>query len=75
MTRPPGVLVPTEVNATTVRRGDLLTIGGKALVVRDLIALPVGGRRLALDSGESFTMRPTTVLTVNRRITLRPRCG
>ncbi|GAB2918568.1 hypothetical protein [Streptomyces mayteni] len=75
MTRPPGVLVPTEVNAATVRRGDLLTIGGKALVVRDLINLPAGGKRLAFDSGESFTMRPTTVLTVNRRVTLRRWCG
>ncbi|WP_049580377.1 hypothetical protein [Streptomyces sp. SBT349] len=72
------VLVSVEVDATTVRRGDEIMIGGQIFTVSDLTAAPRGGKRLEFASGETFLLRPHTVLWAARRISPRrppPRAG
>ncbi|MDT0342342.1 hypothetical protein [Streptomyces litchfieldiae] len=70
--RPPvGVLVSIEVDASTVRRGDQIMVGGQALLVLDMMSLARGGKRLHFASGESLTMSSTTVLWAARRINPR----
>ncbi|MGK5532885.1 hypothetical protein [Streptomyces sp. URMC 129] len=68
-----GVMVTVEVDASTVRRGDQLMIGGQVFTVSDMIALAQGAKRLEFTTGESFTMRPTTVLWITRRRPLQRR--
>ncbi|MFK0168200.1 hypothetical protein ACIQU5_05310 [Streptomyces sp. NPDC090306] len=55
---PPGVLpaLPVEITAVTVRRGDILQIGGRPCLVVDLFHIHSGGKRLLLDSGELLTL-------------------
>ncbi|UCM91488.1 hypothetical protein [Streptomyces marincola] len=64
-----GVLVAEEVDAASVRVGDIVVIGGQPFVVRDLTALGPGRKRkrLLFVSGETFEMGPATVLRVSRR--------
>ncbi|MDT0342783.1 hypothetical protein [Streptomyces litchfieldiae] len=66
--RRPGVLVSLEVDAGTVQRGDQLMIGGQAFTVQDMTTIARGAKRLEFATGESFTMRPTTILWAARRI-------
>ncbi|WP_049572731.1 hypothetical protein [Streptomyces sp. SBT349] len=68
-----GVLVSVEVDAGTVRLGDQLVIGGQVFTVRDMMVLPHGRKRLDFGSGESFTLRGTTVLWAARRVDPRRR--
>ncbi|MDT0306950.1 hypothetical protein RM780_08230 [Streptomyces sp. DSM 44917] len=70
-----GGLVPVTlvVDAGTVRRGDEILMGGQVLTVRDLRAVGRGGRFLEFASGETFTMRPSTVLWATRRVSPRVR--
>ncbi|MDT0307919.1 hypothetical protein RM780_13230 [Streptomyces sp. DSM 44917] len=56
------------VDPGTVRLGDQLLVGGQVFTVRDMTALPRGGRRLDFHDGTSFTMRPTTVLYAMRAV-------
>ncbi|MDT0343053.1 hypothetical protein [Streptomyces litchfieldiae] len=42
-------------------------IGGQPFTVLDMTTLAGGAKRLAFASGETFTMRPTTVLWAARR--------
>lgn len=48
--------LPVDITATTVRRGDVLQIGGRPCLVVDLFHLHGGGKRLRLDSGELLTL-------------------
>ncbi|MDT0306911.1 hypothetical protein RM780_08030 [Streptomyces sp. DSM 44917] len=68
---PPPVAVPVTVDPGTVRVGDQLLIAGQAFTILDMAVLAGGGRRLVFHSGETFTMRPTTVLWATRLITPR----
>ncbi|MGK5533206.1 hypothetical protein [Streptomyces sp. URMC 129] len=58
-----------------MRRGDQLSIGGQVFVVSDMVSLAQGAKRLEFTGGESFTMRPTTVLWATRRVSPRLRRG
>lgn len=57
-----------EVGPHTVRRGDVVTIGGGSFTVTDLITLAGGTKRIRFLSGETLTMREDTRLTVSRRL-------
>ncbi|MGK5534366.1 hypothetical protein [Streptomyces sp. URMC 129] len=63
-----GVIVSVEVDATTVRRGDQLMVGGAVFTVQDMTTVPQGGKRLDFTTGESLVLRATTVLWVARRV-------
>ncbi|MGW4162995.1 hypothetical protein [Streptomyces sp. NPDC004788] len=64
---PSGVMASTiEVTAATVRRGDVIQIGGQPCRVADLFCLPGGAKRLIFESGELLTMH-----TRSRLIALR----
>ncbi|WP_326596466.1 hypothetical protein [Streptomyces sp. NBC_01803] len=61
-------MVSVEIDTGTVRRGDRIMVGGHVFTVEDMTALPQGGKRLDFASGESLTMRPTTVLWATRQV-------
>ncbi|RKN61919.1 hypothetical protein D7231_32120 [Streptomyces klenkii] len=61
------VMDQVMVDPGSIRLGDQIVIGGQALLVQDMVALPHGGRRLEFASGESFTMRASTILWAARR--------
>ncbi|GHF68523.1 hypothetical protein [Streptomyces griseosporeus] len=64
---PGGALVSTvEVTATTVQRGDVIQLGGRACRVMDLIQLPQGAKRLLFESGELLTIHTRTRLAAVR---------
>ncbi|MEV5350858.1 hypothetical protein [Streptomyces achromogenes] len=64
---PVGALVATvEVTATTVQRGDVIQLGGRACRVMDLIQLPQGAKRLLFESGELLTIHTRTRLAAVR---------
>ncbi|GAB2915427.1 hypothetical protein [Streptomyces mayteni] len=60
------VVVSVDVDADTVMVADVVTIGGRELRVCDMIALPGRAKRLVFESGETFTMLPSTYLSVER---------
>ncbi|MFE0675330.1 hypothetical protein [Streptomyces sp. NPDC058867] len=69
---PSGALVVNiEVTSTTVQRGDVIHLGGRACRVRDLFQLPQGAKQLVFESGELLTIHTCTRLAVMR--TLRGR--
>ncbi|WP_049577645.1 hypothetical protein [Streptomyces sp. SBT349] len=68
-----GVVVSVEVDAATIRRGDQVMIGSQVFVVGDMVATHGGGKRVEFTSGESFTLRRTTVLWASRRVDPRRR--
>nr|WP_202551872.1 hypothetical protein [Streptomyces sp. SID8352] len=55
-----------EITAATVRRGDIIQLGGRTCRVRDLFQLPRGGKRLVFDSGELLTIHTRTRLIAVR---------
>lgn len=55
-----------EVTATTVHRGDIIQLGGKACRVSDLFQLPQGGKQLLFESGELLTVHARTRLAAVR---------
>ncbi len=75
MNQPVGVQIAVEVDAGSVRRGDQLMVGGQCFTVEDMVTMAHGSKRLLFTSGESFTMRPTTVLWASRRASPRLRRG
>ncbi|UCM87476.1 hypothetical protein [Streptomyces marincola] len=64
-----------EIDAGTVRRGDQLMIGGQAFVVEDMTSMAHGAKRLIFTTGETFTLRRTTVLWAARCVDPRRRGG
>lgn len=62
--RGPGRAV--DVTAETVLCGDVFTVGGRLLVVVDLVRLREGGRRVLFASGEALTMNRGSWMTVTR---------
>ncbi|MDT0310521.1 hypothetical protein RM780_26765 [Streptomyces sp. DSM 44917] len=69
------IMEGVTVDASTVRLGDQILVGGQCYTVTDMTALPRGGRRLEFNGGESFTMRATTVLWATRRRPVAPPRG
>ncbi|MGW6909543.1 hypothetical protein [Streptomyces sp. NPDC054940] len=55
-----------EVTATTVQRGDVIQLGGRACRVSDLFQLPQGAKQLVFESGELLTMHSRTRLVAVR---------
>nr|WP_237518275.1 hypothetical protein [Streptomyces sp. SID4982] len=55
-----------EITASTVRRGDVIQLGGCACRVSDLLQLPHGAKQLVFESGELLTMHTRTRLVAAR---------
>ncbi|MGW8378504.1 hypothetical protein [Streptomyces sp. ODS28] len=58
--------VAVEVVASTVRLGDVITVGGVPMTVLDLVDLPGGAKRLNFGRGHTLSIGPGTRLTVLR---------
>ncbi|GGS10463.1 MULTISPECIES: hypothetical protein [Streptomyces] len=64
---PGGAMVAmVEVTATTVQRGDVIQLGGRACRVMNLFELPQGAKRLLFESGELLTIHARTRLAAVR---------
>ncbi|MGW0916374.1 hypothetical protein ACWD1Z_32270 [Streptomyces sp. NPDC002784] len=69
---PSGALVTNvEITATTVQRGDVIQVGGRACRVRDLFQLSQGAKQLIFDSGELLTIHARTRLLAVRMLRRR----
>jgi hypothetical protein len=69
---PGGALVSNvEVTATTVQRGDIIQLGGRACRVSDLFQLPQGAKQLLFESGELLTIHARTQLAAVRMLRRR----
>lgn len=55
-----------DVTAATVRRGDVIEVGGLFWRVQDLFQLPQGAKQLLFESGELLTMHARTRLVAVR---------
>ncbi|MFJ6571323.1 hypothetical protein ACIQNU_28310 [Streptomyces sp. NPDC091292] len=66
--QPPGGALAShiEVTATTVQRGDIIQLGGRACCVKDLFQLRGGAKQLVFESGELLTMHTRTRLVAVR---------
>lgn len=58
--------VAIEINAASIRRGDVITVGGQHMTVQNLFNLAGGGKRIQFDGGASLTLLPGTTLTAIR---------
>ncbi|OEV10513.1 hypothetical protein [Streptomyces nanshensis] len=58
--------VAIEVTVATVKRGDVITVGGQPMTVQSLFNLPGGGKRIGFASGAVLTLWPGTTLTALR---------
>lgn len=64
---PGGALAsPVEITAASVRRGDVIQVGGQPCRVTDLFQLPQGAKQLVFESGELLTMHPRSRLIALR---------
>ncbi|MEV7418276.1 hypothetical protein [Streptomyces sp. NPDC089919] len=66
----PAAVASIEITSNSVKRGDVIQIGGQPCRVADLIHLPRGAKRLVFESGELLTMHHQTrfiALRVQRR--------
>lgn len=69
---PGGALVSNvEITATTVQRGDIIQLGGRACRVSDLFQLPQGAKQLLFESGELLTIHARTRLDAVRLLRRR----
>ncbi|WP_405544826.1 hypothetical protein OG590_23745 [Streptomyces goshikiensis] len=55
-----------EITSISVRRGDVIQIGGQPCRVADLVQLPAGAKRLFFESGEVLTMHAKSRLIALR---------
>jgi hypothetical protein len=62
------VTVRVEVPASALRRGDVLTIGGRPFTIRDRARMPGGELRLRLGGGAALTVPGATRLTALRAV-------
>lgn len=58
--------VAVEITAATVKRGDVITIGGQSMKVQNLFDLPGGGKRIQFPGGAVLTLHSGTILTALR---------
>lgn len=69
---PGGALVSNvEITATTVQRGDIIQLGGRACRVSDLFQLPQGAKQLLFESSELLTIHARTRLDAVRLLRRR----
>ncbi|MFC8877723.1 hypothetical protein [Streptomyces ardesiacus] len=69
---PRGALVSNvEITATTVQRGDVIQLGGRACRVSDLFQLPQGAKQLLFESGELLTIHARSRLVAVRLLRRR----
>ncbi|WP_314178112.1 hypothetical protein [Streptomyces winkii] len=61
--------VAIDITVTTIRRGDVITIGGQPMTVQSLFNLPGGGKRIGFAGGAVLTLWPGTTLTALRIVT------
>jgi len=62
-----------EINAHTVRRADIIAVGGQYLQVVDIVRLHGDARRLHFHSGETLTIHArTSLLALRAPATPRP---
>ncbi|MBX7546786.1 hypothetical protein ABZX95_07860 [Streptomyces sp. NPDC004232] len=66
-----GLASNVEVTATTVRRGDIIQVGGRACRVGNLFQLPNGAKQLLFESGELLTIHTRTRLAAVRMLRRR----
>ncbi|RKN05245.1 hypothetical protein [Streptomyces radicis] len=55
-----------EVEAASIRRGDVLTLGGRPLIVLDHVAVRDGELSISFVSGERLSVNPATSLIALR---------
>ncbi|WP_188271386.1 MULTISPECIES: hypothetical protein [unclassified Streptomyces] len=55
-----------EITSSTVRRGDVIQIGGRLCRVVNLVQLPGGAKQLLFESGELLTMHSRSRFTALR---------
>ncbi len=60
------VEIAVEITASTVQINDRIMIGSFLYSVRNMRALPGGGKRLTFHSGETFTMTRSTIMWAAR---------
>lgn len=67
---PSGALLaqPVEITSTTVQRGDIIQVGGRACRVGNLFQLPQGAKQLLFESGELLTIHTRTRLLAVRML-------
>lgn len=58
--------IAIEVHAASIRRGDVINVGGRAMTVVNLINLPRGGKRIEFDGGAVLSVRAGESLTAFR---------
>ncbi|MFG2487113.1 hypothetical protein ACGFSI_30700 [Streptomyces virginiae] len=64
---PSGALAANiEITSVSVKRGDVIQIGGQPCRVTDLVQLPAGAKRLFFESGEVLTMHARSRLVALR---------
>ncbi|MEU1657529.1 hypothetical protein ABZ527_15450 [Streptomyces griseofuscus] len=69
---PGGALVSQiEVTSTTVQRGDVIALGGRAYRVQDLFQLSQGAKQLPFESDELLTIHARTRLAAVRTMRRR----
>ncbi|MGW2888346.1 hypothetical protein ACWDDN_24025 [Streptomyces griseoruber] len=70
---PRGALVSrtVEITSTTVQRGDVIQIGGRACRVSNLFQLPQGAKQLLFESGELLPIHTRTWLLAVRMLRRR----
>jgi hypothetical protein len=61
-------VVTREVTVTTVRPGDVFTVGGTPLRIRDITALPARCKLLHFETGETMTIHPGTRVSAVRTV-------
>ncbi|MFJ1831453.1 hypothetical protein [Streptomyces sp. NPDC088178] len=66
--RGPSAALPStvEITSTTVQRGDVIQVGGRACRVSDLCQLPHGAKQLLFETGELLTIHGRTRLVAVR---------
>ncbi|MER6101252.1 hypothetical protein ABT115_02640 [Streptomyces sp. NPDC001832] len=71
--RAPSAALPStvEITSTTVQRGDVIQVGGRACRVSDLCQLPHGAKQLLFETGEQLTIHGRTRLTAVRMLRRR----
>ncbi|MFG2215788.1 hypothetical protein ACGFN1_13060 [Streptomyces sp. NPDC048685] len=71
--RAPSAALPStvEITSTTVRRGDVIQVGGRSCRVSDLCQLPHGAKRLLFETGELLTIHGRTRLVAVRMLRRR----
>jgi hypothetical protein len=58
--------VAVQVETSTIKVGDVITVGGLLITVRDLFDLPGGGKRIGFGGCVTLTLPPGTPLTALR---------